>query len=110
MSGTGEGSACRRDQHRRPARTCGPGSAGGSRSWGDGVKAAVEPAVRRLALTGTPFRSDENPIPFVQYERGGDGLLRSKADTVYGYSDALYDCVVRPVIFLAYSGETRWRT
>ncbi|GGM90767.1 DEAD/DEAH box helicase [Dactylosporangium sucinum] len=84
--------------------------AGDSRSWGDGVKAAFEPAVRRLMLTGTPFRSDENPIPFVQYERGSDGLQRSRADTVYGYSDALQDGVVRPVIFLAYSGETRWRT
>jgi superfamily II DNA or RNA helicase len=84
--------------------------AGDSRSWGDGVKAAFEPAVRRLALTGTPFRSDDNPIPFVQYERGPDGLARSKADTVYGYADALSDSVVRPVIFLAYSGETRWRT
>ncbi|WP_238015960.1 DEAD/DEAH box helicase [Dactylosporangium sp. AC04546] len=84
--------------------------AGDSRSWGDGVKAAFEPAVRRLMLTGTPFRSDENPIPFVQYERGTDGLQRSRADTVYGYSDALQDGVVRPVIFLAYSGETRWRT
>ena len=47
--------------------------AGDSRSWGDGVKAAFEPAVRRLMLTGTPFRSDDNPIPFVAYERGGDG-------------------------------------
>jgi superfamily II DNA or RNA helicase len=84
--------------------------AGDSRSWGDGVKAAFEPAVRRLMLTGTPFRSDDNPIPFVQYERGTDGLQRSRADTVYGYSDALRDGVVRPVIFLAYSGETRWRT
>ncbi|MEN3615802.1 DEAD/DEAH box helicase [Plantactinospora sp. ZYX-F-223] len=84
--------------------------AGDSRSWGDGVKAAFEPAVRRLMLTGTPFRSDENPIPFVSYERGGDGLQRSRADSVYGYSDALADGVVRPVIFLAYSGETRWRT
>src|SRR3954463_10228100 len=84
--------------------------AGDSRSWGDGVKAAFEPAVRRLMLTGTPFRSDDNPIPFVTYERGNDGLPRSKADTVYGYSDALHDGVVRPVIFLAYSGETRWRT
>jgi superfamily II DNA or RNA helicase len=84
--------------------------AGDSRSWGDGVKSAFEPAVRRLMLTGTPFRSDDNPIPFVQYERGNDGLPRSKADTVYGYSDALQDGVVRPVIFLAYSGETRWRT
>ncbi len=84
--------------------------AGDSRSWGDGVKAAFEPAVRRLALTGTPFRSDDNPIPFVMYERGGDGLARSRADTSYGYADALRDGVVRPVIFLAYSGETRWRT
>ncbi|SDY47543.1 Superfamily II DNA or RNA helicase [Micromonospora pattaloongensis] len=84
--------------------------AGDSRSWGDGVKSAFEPAVRRLMLTGTPFRSDDNPIPFVTYERGGDGLLRSRADSVYGYSDALRDGVVRPVIFLAYSGETRWRT
>ncbi|MBT8224821.1 MAG: DEAD/DEAH box helicase [Dactylosporangium sp.] len=84
--------------------------AGDSRTWGDGVKAAFEPAVRRLALTGTPFRSDENPIPFVSYEPGRDGLARSKADTVYGYADALRDGVVRPVIFLAYSGETRWRT
>ena len=84
--------------------------AGDSRTWGDGVKAAFEPAVRRLMLTGTPFRSDDNPIPFVSYERGGDGLLRSRADSVYGYSDALREGVVRPVLFLAYSGETRWRT
>ena len=83
--------------------------AGDSRSWGDGVRSAFEPAVRRLMLTGTPFRSDENPIPFVSYERGGDGLLRSRSDSSYGYSDALRDGVVRPVIFLAYSGETRWR-
>jgi superfamily II DNA or RNA helicase len=84
--------------------------AGDSRSWGDGVKGAFELAVRRLMLTGTPFRSDENPIPFVRYEPGPDGLPRSRADSTYGYADALRDGVVRPVIFLAYSGETRWRT
>jgi superfamily II DNA or RNA helicase len=84
--------------------------AGDSRSWGDGVAGAFEPATRRLMLTGTPFRSDDNPIPFVTYERGGDGLLRSRADSSYGYAEALADGVVRPVIFLAYSGETRWRT
>ncbi len=84
--------------------------AGDSRTWGDGVKAAFEPAVRRLMLTGTPFRSDDNPIPFVAYERGRDGLQRSRSDSTYGYADALREGVVRPVIFLAYSGETRWRT
>ncbi|HZE41840.1 MAG TPA: DEAD/DEAH box helicase [Stackebrandtia sp.] len=84
--------------------------AGDSRSWGAGVQAAFEPAARRLALTGTPFRSDDNPIPFVNYERGTDGSLRSRPDSVYGYANALSDGVVRPVLFLAYSGQTRWRT
>jgi superfamily II DNA or RNA helicase len=84
--------------------------AGDSRRWGDAVAAAFGPAERRLLLTGTPFRSDDNPIPFVTYERGGDGILRSRADSSYGYGQALADGVVRPVIFLAYSGETRWRT
>jgi superfamily II DNA or RNA helicase len=84
--------------------------AGDARSWGEGVQTAFQPAVRRLALTGTPFRSDANPIPFVEYDRGNDGSLRSRPDSVYGYSHALTDGVVRPVMFLAYSGEARWRT
>ncbi|MBB5068239.1 DEAD/DEAH box helicase [Saccharopolyspora gloriosae] len=84
--------------------------AGDAKSWGDAVREAFTPAIRRLALTGTPFRSDDTPIPFVNYEPDGDGSMRSKADSSYGYSDALRDGVVRPVIFLAYSGETRWRT
>ena len=83
---------------------------GDAKSWGDAVREAFTPAVRRLALTGTPFRSDDSPIPFVTYEAGGDGFARSKADHSYGYADALADGVVRPVVFLAYSGEARWRT
>ena len=35
--------------------------------------------------------------------------MRSQADHTYGYSEALADGVVRPVVFLAYSGEARWR-
>ena len=84
--------------------------AGDSRSWGDGVREAFEPAARRLALTGTPFRSDVNPIPFVGYAPDAEGLPRSVADHSYGYSEALRDGVVRPVIFLAYTGWMRWRT
>jgi superfamily II DNA or RNA helicase len=84
--------------------------AGDALSWGDAVREAFQPAARRLALTGTPFRSDENPIPFVRYEPEPDGALRSAADHAYGYGEALRDGVVRPVIFLAYSGEARWRT
>ncbi|HEY2207543.1 MAG TPA: DEAD/DEAH box helicase [Pseudonocardia sp.] len=84
--------------------------AGDAKSWGEAVREAFEPAVRRVALTGTPFRSDDNPIPFVNYEPDGEGVLHSKADHNYGYSDALRDGVVRPVLFLAYSGQASWRT
>lgn len=84
--------------------------AGDSLSWGEGVREAFEPAARRLALTGTPFRSDINPIPFVTYAPGEGGVPTSVADYTYGYSEALADHVVRPVLFLAYSGQMSWRT
>ncbi len=84
--------------------------AGDARSWGDGVREAFDPATRRLALTGTPFRSDVNPIPFVTYAPGDDGVPRSVADFTYGYAHALADHVVRPVLFMAYSGDMQWRT
>lgn len=83
---------------------------GDAKSWGDGIREAYSGAERRLALTGTPFRSDDSAIPFVRYEDDGEGYLKSKADHTYGYADALRDGVVRPVVFLAYSGEARWRT
>lgn len=83
---------------------------GDNKSWGDGIRQAFEPATRRLSLTGTPFRSDTNPIPFVGYEYGDDGILRSSSDYTYGYAEALRDGVVRPVLFMAYGGAMRWRT
>ena len=84
--------------------------AGDARSWGGAVSEAFDPAVRRLALTGTPFRSDDNPIPFVEYVPDAEGAPRSRADHSYGYAEALADNVVRPVVFLAYSGTSNWRT
>lgn len=84
--------------------------AGDALSWGEGVREAFDPAARRLALTGTPFRSDINPIPFVTYAPGDDGTPTSVADYSYGYAHALSDHVVRPVLFMAYSGEMQWRT
>jgi superfamily II DNA or RNA helicase len=82
---------------------------GDAKSWGEAIREAFGDATRRLALTGTPFRSDDSPIPFVAYEPDGEGVLRSAADHTYGYAEALADGVVRPVVFLAYSGEARWR-
>ncbi|MCG7322490.1 DEAD/DEAH box helicase [Arsenicicoccus bolidensis] len=83
---------------------------GDTKSWGDAIREAFEPAARRLALTGTPFRSDTSPIPFVRYEEGPDGIRRSASDYSYGYAEALRDGVVRPVLFMAYGGAMRWRT
>ncbi|MDQ6740094.1 MAG: DEAD/DEAH box helicase family protein, partial [Actinomycetota bacterium] len=83
---------------------------GDALSWGDGIREAFEPAARRLALTGTPFRSDTAAIPFVEYVEDREGIRRSRADYTYGYGEALKDHVVRPVMFMAYSGQMRWRT
>ena len=83
---------------------------GDALSWGDAIRDAFEPATRRLSLTGTPFRSDTAPIPFVSYAPDDHGIRTSITDYSYGYGRALADGVVRPVIFMAYSGKMRWRT
>lgn len=82
---------------------------GDAKTWGDAIREAFDDATRRLALTGTPFRSDDSAIPFVTYEQDRAGFRQSQADHTYGYSEALADGVVRPVLFMAYSGEARWR-
>ena len=88
--------------------------AGDGLSWGNAVADAFDEVSRRLSLTGTPFRTraDER-IPFVRYDvtphADGD-MLTSLADFTYGYREALADAVVRPVVFAAYTGVSRWRT
>ena len=62
---------------------------GDAKTWGEAIREAFGDATRRLALTGTPFRSDDSPIPFITYEPDSAGALRSKADHSYGYADAL---------------------
>jgi superfamily II DNA or RNA helicase len=78
--------------------------AGDDRAWGDAVRRAFEPAPRRLALSGTPFRSDTRAIPFVRYV--GDEAV---PDFEYGYAHALADGrVVRPVYFPRINGFMEW--
>lgn len=79
-------------------------------SWGDAVSLAFDAVSRRVSLTGTPFRTQvAERIPFVRYETDGQGGLVSTADFTYGYREALRDRVVRPVVFAAYTGTSRWR-
>ncbi|MBN9240996.1 MAG: hypothetical protein BGO97_14885 [Micrococcales bacterium 70-64] len=83
---------------------------GDALSWGDAIREAFGPAAKRLSLTGTPFRSDLAPIPFVTYAPDDKGIRTSVTDYNYGYGRALEDGVVRPVIFMSYAGKMRWRT
>lgn len=77
-------------------------------SWGDAIREAFADAAARVGMSGTPFRSTPGQtIPWVTYEETADGLV-SVADYTYSYTDALADHVVRPVLFAAYSGHTRF--
>src|SRR3954454_14686322 len=73
-------------------------------SWGRSTHDAFEGARFRLLLSGTPFRSDNTPIPWVAYDE--DGV--SSADYGYGYTEALIDGVCRPVTFHTYDGDMEW--
>lgn len=73
-------------------------------TWGTACQTAFEPCQRRLLLSGTPFRSDDNQIPFIDYPAG-----RARADFMYGYGRAVMDKeVVRPIVFPTWDGELIW--
>lgn len=75
-------------------------------AWGNALQSAFEPAVRRLLLSGTPFRSDGKPIPFVRY----DDERKCVPSYSYDYGEALRDRgVVRQIAFQALDGDVRWR-
>ena len=74
------------------------------RAWGESVLRAFAGAPRRLAISGTPFRSDTQAIPFVRYV-----LDEASPDFEYGYGEALADRrVVRPVYFPRTNGHMEW--
>lgn len=77
--------------------------AGDGKDWGNALRDAFAEARFRLALSGTPFRSDNNPIPYVRYERG-----ESQADFTYSYAQAIREGVCRPILFPSYEGELTW--
>ncbi len=78
--------------------------AGDDRAWGESVRVAFEGASRRLAISGTPFRSDTRAIPFVNYVQD-----EATPDFEYGYGEALADRrVVRPVYFPRTNGHMEW--
>jgi superfamily II DNA or RNA helicase len=81
-----------------------PHHMGEDAAWGTTTMDAFARAELRLLLSGTPFRSDNSPIPWVDYD--ADGF--SSADYTYTYTDALLDGVCRPITFLPYDGDMEW--
>lgn len=77
--------------------------AGDDLAWGSKLREAFGPAIFRASFSGTPFRNDNNPIPFVTYTNG-----RSCPDFEYSYKDALIDGVCRPIYFPSFEGRIRW--
>lgn len=83
-----------------------PHHMGDQASWGVSARRAFDHATFRLLLSGTPFRSDNDAIPWVKYDDEGV----SSADYTYGYPQALVDRVCRPITFLPYDGEMEWES
>jgi len=81
-----------------------PHHMGEDASWGITTMDAFARAELRLLLSGTPFRSDNSPIPWIEYD--ADGF--SSADYTYTYTDALLDGVCRPITFVPYDGDMEW--
>jgi len=79
--------------------------AGDNLTWGEAVKKGFENAVFRLAISGTAFRSDDNPIPFVTYNEKN----MSVADYSYSYERAIRENVCRPVYFSIFDGQMKWK-
>lgn len=63
--------------------------------FGKGITSAFELAKERLLLSGTAWRSDGTPIPFVKYDGNGFAV----GDFSYDYPRALNENVVRYLVF-----------
>jgi superfamily II DNA or RNA helicase len=91
-------------------------------AWGKAAEEALSVCVRRLSLSGTPFRSDKSKIPFAVYypqghQRAGwvrftddDQLGAFPAGFDYSYGVALVErpAPVRPAVFEMFDGDVAW--
>jgi superfamily II DNA or RNA helicase len=91
-------------------------------AWGNAAEEALSVCVRRLSLSGTPFRSDKARIPFAAYyptghERAGwvrftddEQLGPFPAGFDYSYGTALVEkpAPVRPAVFEMFDGDVAW--
>jgi superfamily II DNA or RNA helicase len=80
--------------------------AGAEASWGRAAQFSfARSATAILSLSGTPFRTDRDPIVFVP-SRGGS----AKPLYRYSYDDAIRDGTCRPVQFVEVRGTTTYKS
>jgi len=72
-------------------------------AWGQSLQHAFDNAKYRILLSGTPFRTDQAPIPYVSYSNGV-----SVPDFEYNYSDALREEILKTVNFIHIDCHTEW--
>jgi len=75
---------------------------GDNKSWGDAIRELSKYVKFILNLTGTPYRSDRNPIPNVKYvtKLVGESLVEELVtDYSYSYAQAVRDNVCCPIQF-----------
>lgn len=75
-------------------------------AWGSGFVRAFGRAGRKLLLSGTPFRSDDAPIPGIDYD--DDGFARP--DVSYSYAESVRDGACRPITFVPFDGTLVWQS
>ncbi len=85
------------------------------KSWGTSATESMRRVYKGVMGTGTPFRSDDYPIPFVEYAKSEivkDGLTIEIGNLVpdyqYTYEDALSDKTVRAIYFMPTDSSTKW--
>jgi superfamily II DNA or RNA helicase len=80
--------------------------AGAGAAWGTSAQVAFAAGASKiLSLSGTPFRTQGDPIVFVPSE-GGSATPHFR----YSYDDAIGDRACRPVQFVEARGTTEFRT
>jgi superfamily II DNA or RNA helicase len=80
--------------------------AGIASGWGQASQTAFSRAATAIvSLSGTPFRTDREPIVFIPSENGA-----AKPHYRYSYREAIIDGACRPVQFVEVRGHTTFRT
>lgn len=82
---------------------------GDSGGWGESASEAFGNVPYVIALTGTPYRSDNRPIPFVTYEdTGSEGIKRFSARPpggfTYNLGRAVAEAICRKPSFIFHDG------